>query len=154
MNKIIKYPSPTTPGLKVTFNNYVIELICLNTDKKLCPRFWKFANKYWQAKYRREIKGVHNLLKSFESLEDPLLQRTIIYIVRKLDIRSMLAAKTVNRVTKAVKISYTQALSNRKQMASDTKPHKSVNSAEFVDVGNETRLAKIKAIRDGKKADC
>lgn len=149
-----KYKSPTTPKLDVTFNNYLIELICLNMDRNLCPRFWKFGNKYWQAKYGREIKGVHNLLKNFESLEDPLLQRTIIDAVRKLDIRSMLATKTVNRVAKAVKINYEQELNKRKQMALDTKPHESVSSSEFVDVGNETRLAKIKAIKDGKKADC
>jgi len=123
-------------------------------DRKLCARFWKFGNKYWQAKYRREIKGVHNLLKNFESLEDPLLQRTIIDTVRKLDIRSMLATKTVKRVARTVKISYEQELNKRKQMVSHAKPHASVSNSEFVDVGNETRLAKIKAIRDGKKADC
>ncbi len=149
-----QYPSPTTSGLFVTFNNYIIELICLNMDKKLCPRFWKFANKYWQAKYRREIKGVHNLLKNFEFLDNPLLQRTIIDVVRKLDIKSMLAKKTVDRVTKAVKISYEQALYKPKQMASHTKPQESVSSSEFVGVGNKTKMAKIKAIRDGKKANC
>lgn len=149
-----KYPSPTTAGLEVTFNNYIIELICLNTDRKLCARFWKYANKYWQAKYRREIKGVHNLLKSFDSIEDPLLQRTIIDIVRKLDIRSMLATKTVTKVVKAVRVRYTQELDNRKRIASDAKIHQPVMSSEFVDVGNKTKLAKIKVIRNGKKADC
>lgn len=149
-----KYPSPTTPNLEVTFNNYIIELICLNMDRKLCARFWKYGNKYWQAKYRREIKGVHNLLKNFESLEDVLLQRTIIDTVRRLDIRSILATKTVNKVAKAVKISYEQELNKRKEMALHAKPHEPVSSSEFVDVGNKTKLAKIKAIRDGKKADC
>lgn len=123
-------------------------------DKKLCPRFWKYGNKYWQAKYRREVKGVHNLLKNFESLEDPLLQRTIIDTVRKLDIRSMLAIKTVNRVVKAVKINYEQELNKRKQMVSYTEPHEPVSSSEFVDVGNQTKLAKIRAIKNGKKTDC
>jgi len=123
-------------------------------DRKLCARFWKFGNKYWQAKYGREIKGVHNLLKNFESLEDPLLQRTIIDTVRKLDIRSMSATKTVSRVARAVKINYEQELNKRRQMVSQVRPHEPVNSSEFVDVGNETRLAKIKAIRNGKKADC
>ncbi len=149
-----KYKSPTTPGLEVTFSNYLIESICLNTDRKLCPRFWKYATKYWVAKYRREIKGVHNLLKNFESLEDPLLQRTIVDTISKLDIRSMLATKTVNRVVKAVKVNYEQELNKRKQMALDTKPHKPVSSSEFVDVGSGPKLAKIKAMKDGKKADC
>ena len=149
-----KYPSPTTVGLSVTFNNYLIELLCLNMDRKLCARFWKYGGKYWVAKYRREIKGVHNLLKNFESLEDTLLQRTIIGTIRKLDIKSMLAAKTVNKVVKAVKINYEQELSKRKQMVSNTKPHESISSSEFVDTGRETRLAKIKAIQHGKESDC
>jgi len=149
-----KFPSPTTQGLKVTFNNYLIELICLNMDRKLCARFWKYGNKYWKAKYRREIKGVHNLLKNFESLEDALLRCVMINVLVALDIRSLSARKTVDKVVKAVKINYQQALDKRKEIISRTKPHEQVSSSEFVDVGNETRLAKIKAIRDGKKADC
>lgn len=144
-----KYLSPTTSGLKITFRNYLIELICLNMDSKLCARFWKYGNKYWQAKYRREIKGVHNFLKNFESLEDTLLQRTIIDTIRKLDIKSMLAIKTVKRVVKAVKINYELGFNKRKQMALNVKPHEPVRSLEFVDVGNETKLAKIKAIQNG-----
>lgn len=149
-----KYKSPTTPGLEVTFNNYVIEIVCLNLDPKLIPRFWKNGNKYWQAKYRREIKGVHNLLKNFESLEDVVLQRTIVDTVRKLNIQSMLAVKTVSKVVKAVKINYEQELNRRKQMALNTRSHKPVSSSEFVNVGNQTKLAKIRAMKYGQKTDC
>lgn len=149
-----KYKSPTTPNLEVTFNNYLIELICLNMNNKLRPYFWKTAGKYWKGKYAREIKGIYNLLKNFESLEDVLLQRTIIDTIRRLDIRSMLATKTVSKVVKAVKINYEQELNKRKQMSLDIRPHKSISSSEFVDVGNKTKLAKIKAIRNGKETDC
>ena len=91
------FQSPTTPGLMVTFENYLIELICLNMDNKLEPRFWR-DEKYWKKKYGREVRGVFNLKCKFESVEDPILRLSIISIIKKMRIKSLCAHKTVDRV--------------------------------------------------------
>ena len=142
-----KYPSPTTPGLEVTFSNYVIELICLNMNAKLCPRFWKYGDKYWHNKYRREIKGVSNLLKKFEFLDNPLLQKTIV-----LDIKSLLIKKTFIKAEKAIRKYYNQALVDNKKLEAqpDYQIISSNKNAKFVDVSSKTKLGKLREICNGK----
>ncbi len=38
------YASPTTPGLHIAFRDFIIELVCLNVNPKIGPRFWSDKN--------------------------------------------------------------------------------------------------------------
>lgn len=98
------FDSPTTPGLKIDFKNYLIELVCINCDKKLTLRFWK-SNVYWAKKYPREIKGVSNLSKLL-NFEDVLIQKLLIGIIKDSWIKSLSAKKTLNTIVKKLNIIY------------------------------------------------
>ncbi len=146
-----KHPflSPTTPGLYITFRAYLIELICLNVNKKIGPRFWRDM-KYWNSKFRREIKGVSNLGKDLD-LADTLIQTAIISVIKNHNIKSLTAKKTVQRTVKLTNRQIMQIKEQRQLLIS--KPHSDVvdskKNALFVDTGDINKLAKIKAIENG-----
>jgi hypothetical protein len=116
------FDSPTTPGLRIDFPNYLIELVCLNCDRKLTSRFWK-SSIYWTNKYKREIKGVHNLrnmLESFACLlnfDNPLAQTVLIDIIKRTCIKSLSAKKTVTKIVGKLKVEYEKERQRRLLMA-------------------------------------
>jgi len=152
------YKSPTTPALSVTFINYVIELVCLNVNRSLAPRFWKDP-KYWGPKYRREIKGMHNLKERLGNFDDPALRTAIINSVRQLNIKSLSAKKTINRLTKTVQKEHENMIRRREQFAARAQPQiqdlaeHAKHNAEFVDVQKQTKLTKLREIEDRGKTE-
>jgi hypothetical protein len=57
------YSSPTTPGLKVSFQSYIIERLCLNIFPRLEPYFWRDKTR-WGHKFIMELRGVNTALKA------------------------------------------------------------------------------------------
>jgi len=142
------FDSPTTPGLKIDFKNYLIELVCLNMDRKLSARFWK-SNNYWAKKYPREIKGVSNLGKLID-FNDTLVQKLLIGIIKDSWIKSLSAKKTLSTIIKKLNILYEKEIEKRK--ISDEKIVMSIFSPEenarYVDGGNKNKLTLIKELEN------
>lgn len=143
------YASPTTPGLYITFRDYIIELVCLNVDRKLGPRFWSEQG-YWAPKYRREIRGVSNLGKLL-NFTDTLVQTALVQIIKEYRIKALVAKKTVAKVTyltcrKIKDITAQRAVLSNKLpiVAIDSK-----KNSTFVDVGEKSTLAKIREAENG-----
>lgn len=143
------YASPTTPGLYVTFRAYLIELICLNVNKKLGPRFWS-DKKYWGLKFRREVKGVDNVLKQLKAM-NTLTQTAFIQIVQEHNIKSLTHKATVKKVVR--NILQREVDLDQQRTALRTKlPRQEIDSkrnATFVDNGEQSTLAKIREVENG-----
>lgn len=141
--------SPTTPGLKVPFRKYVIELVCLNVNPRIGPRFWQ-DQKYWGPKYRREIKGIYNLKLRFGDLDNPILQNCIVGIVRDLRIKSLSATKTIDKLERISRKRYRDKLVELKQLKKrlPSKIEYIPSDDDFVDAGDKTKLSKIKDLKD------
>lgn len=156
------FDSPTTPGLKIDFKNYLIELVCINCDKRISSRFWK-SNEYWSSKYKREIKGVHNLIKSFDApiTEDtkvnvvensPFAQKILIQVIKNLNIKSLSAKKTIEKIIKDYKKIFEKEYNHRLSTANE----KTINSeivngkenARYIDSGNKNKLSILKDIEE------
>ena len=140
------YLSPTTPGLYVTFRNYVIELVCLNANNKIGPRFWQ-DTKYWGPKYKREIRGVSNLAKEL-NFDDTLMQNALIQIVNEYNIKALVAKKIMERIVRLTKIRIQKLTEQRKSLI---KPQNSENidvkeNSRFINTGIKNTLHKIKEI--------
>jgi len=149
------YSSPTTPGLMVFFRDYVIEQVCLNVNRKIGPRFWK-DGKYWAPKYKREIRGMSNLKKRFGNFDDVLLRSAIIDVVKELNIKSLSATKTINKIERAVKKKYEQKKQHRENLARAKPTVVSIDGFEnfaFPDLGAKSKLAKLKEIEEREKED-
>lgn len=99
------YESITTPGLKITFGQLVVELVCLNMDPKLPARFWRDAS-YWRQKFSREMCGFNKFSKLYADIDNPLRQKAIIAAIRQLHNQSLLPAKTLDRLDKLVAIEF------------------------------------------------
>ena len=143
------YASPTTPGLYVTFRAYLIELICLNVNKSIGPRFWS-DQKYWGPKFRREVKGIDNVIQQLGS-EDTLFQTAFVQIVREHNIKSLMYKTTVKRVVKNVLQRKADLEQQRVNLQSKPAPQKIdvKKNATFVDTGEKGVLAKIRETENG-----
>lgn len=146
-----KYPyaSPTTPGLYVTFRAYIIELICLNVNKKIGPRFWS-DTKYWGPKFRREVKGVANVLQQL-GVEDTITQTAFVQIVREHNIKSLTYKTTAKRVVKNV-LGRKNKLEKQRRELRDKPQLQEIDAQKnstFVDTGNKGILAKIREAENG-----
>lgn len=143
------YASPTTPGLYVTFRNRIIEMVCLNVNPKIGPRFWSDP-KYWGPKYRREIRGVSNLGKELD-FTDVLTQTALIKIIAKYNIKALVAKKTVARVVKLTRQYRKELLGQRESLAKKEQPIAidSKKNSTFVDTGEKSVLAKIRDVENG-----
>lgn len=143
------YLSPTTPGLYVTFRSYVIELICLNVDKKIGPRFWS-DKKYWGPKFRREVKGVDNVLKEVGD-EEFLTQTAFIQIIEQHNIKSLSYKTTVGKVVKYVTIRKTDLRAQRAKLRTKSLQQEVdvKKNSTFVDTGEKNPLAKIREVESG-----
>ena len=143
------YASPTTPGLYVTFRAYVIELICLNVNKKIGPRFWS-DHKYWGPKFRREVKGVDNVLKTLGS-EDSITQTAFVQIIKLHNIKSLSYKTTVRKVVRYIATRKTDLKEQRIKLQKKL-PNKEVDvrkNSTFVDTGKDGVLARIREIENG-----
>ena len=156
------FDSPTTPGLKIDFKNFIIELVCINCDKRLGPRFWR-SNEYWSSKYKREIKGVHNLIRSFDAPIDkdtkvntvensPFAQKILIQIIKNLNIKSLSAKKTIQKIIgnhkKIFSTEYDHRLSMANEKAIDSEIINSKENARYVDSGSKNKLSILKDIEN------
>jgi len=143
------YASPTTPGLYVTFRNYVIELVCLNTNPKIGPRFWSNQG-YWAPKYKREIRGVSNLSKSLD-FTDTLIQTALIQIIKEYRIKALVATKTVNRIVKLTNRRVEHLNEQRIMLAQKPQPAKidTQKNSTFIDTGGKNTLAKLREAENG-----
>jgi len=141
----MKYKSPTTPGLEIAFNHYLIELVCLNMNPKLGPRFWLDVEPYdWGSKYRREIKGAHNLLKKIDTPKDPMVCNAIIEIIQQYKIKSLLAKKTIEKI---IKLTAKRLAVNKQKIIQNQPPRISVeNNKKFIDTGPKTDLGKLREL--------
>lgn len=148
-----KFRSPTTPGLLITFKNYIIELVCLNLNSKLDPYFWKGAQ-YWKDKYGREIKGIFNLMKLVND-DSKIAQTAMINVIKKLNIKSLSAKKTLYKIQNAV-VKEKKALILKRQEEPDgvgvveLKAYMEKNS-KFIDVGKQTKLDKLRKLENSGK---
>jgi hypothetical protein len=146
--------SPTTPGLKIDYNNYIIELVCLNVNRKLGPKFWS-SSQYWKQKYVREIKGIHNLgnlLKDEFDLSIPVNQVLLSEIIKNNSIKCLLAKKTLERIKKLMKKTFDlkqNQYSNYKvvEEVQDAKGYMDKNS-RFVQTGPLNKLQKLKRLEN------
>ncbi len=149
-----KHPfvSPTTPGLYITLQAYIIELVCLNVNKKIGPRFWS-DTRYWSPKFRRETKGVFNVGQLID-MTDTLTQTALIQIIKEYNIKSLTSKTTVAKVVKHTR-KRKIALEEQRTSLSEQKPQQEIDSKKnstFVDVGNKGKLAKIRESEDNTNA--
>lgn len=146
-----KYPyaSPTTPGLYVTFRAYVIELICLNVNKKIGPRFWS-DKKFWGPKFRREVKGIDNVIQRLHPI-NTVSQTALIQIIQEHNIKSLTYKTTVDKVVKSVQQRKTDLDKQRDKLRG--KPPQPIIDTEknstFVDTKPKNTLAKIREVENG-----
>lgn len=143
------YASPTTPGLYVTFRAYVIELICYNVNKKIGPRFWSDP-KYWGPKFRREIKGVDNVLKQLKSVS-AITETSFVQIIREHNIKSLTYKSTVRRVVSNIHKRETELERQRTKLVAKPSQQKVdvVKNSTFVDTGEKGILAKVREAENG-----
>jgi len=146
-----KYPyaSPTTPGLYITFRDYIIELVCLNTNPKIGPRFWSDQG-YWAPKYKREIRGVANLGKELD-LSDTLTQTALVQVIKEYRVKALVAKKTKDKVVRWTRGRLASLKKHRASLATKRPqaPIDSKKNATFVDTGEKTRLAKVREAENG-----
>ena len=145
------YASPTTPGLYVSFRDYIIELVCLNVNPKIGQRFWSDKT-YWSPKYRREIKGVSNLGMELD-LTDTLTQTALVKIILEHNIKALVAKKILARVVRLTKCKI-KDLSKQRALLSEKQQPVIIDikkNSTFVDTGQKGRLAKIREEENGKK---
>jgi len=145
------YESPTTPNLYVTVGDYIIELVCLNTNKKIGARFWS-DKKYWGPKYRREVRGIANLKKELD-LTDPIIQRALIEIIKTHNIKALVSNKTVAKVVKLT-VSLAEDMKDKRLALSKTDTYIEIDeqkNSTFVTQKQKNRLSKIREIEHGKK---
>lgn len=147
------YASPTTPGLYVTFRAYIIELICLNINAKIGPRFWS-DQKYWGPKFRREVKGVDNVLRELDVV-DAVTQTAFVQIIRDFNIKSLTQKTTARRVVKNIKQRKTdlnvQRAKLQEKLSQQEQEIDTKKNSTFVDTGDQGILAKIRKIEGGQK---
>lgn len=148
MDKI--YKSPTTPGLDVNLRDYIIELICLNVDKRLGPRFWR-NNLYWSNKYKREIKGFSNLKNIFTlPIEDPFVQRILIEVIKKTNIKSLSAKATIQKILSNFNKLYKQETIKRSEVVIiETKEVDNSKNAKFIEGRKKNKISSIRQIENG-----
>lgn len=146
-----KYPyaSLTTPGLYVTFRDFIIEMVCLNVNPKIGPRFWS-DKKYWGPKYGREIRGMSNLRKELD-LENILVRSALIQVVKNNYIKALVAKKTITRVVRLTKKCYQELLDQRESLSKKEPPAiiDSKKNSTFVDTGKKNVLAKVRDAENG-----
>lgn len=143
------YPSPTTPGLYVAFRDYVIELVCLNTNPKIGPRFWSDKG-YWAPKYKREIRGVSNLSKELD-FDNILTQTAIIQIIKEYRVKALIAKKTKDKVVRLVR-RHIDDLEKQRTSLKNKPQHLPIDikkNSTFIDTGTKSILAKIKEAENG-----
>lgn len=143
------YASPSTPGLYVTFRNYIIELVCLNINPKIGPRFWSDP-KYWGSKYKREVRGISNLGKELD-LSDVLTQTALVQIIKEHSIKALVAKKTIIKIVRLTHHRVAQ-LKNKREIliAKESQPIiDEKKNATFVDTGEKSTLTKIKELENG-----
>lgn len=143
------YASPTTPGLYVALRDYIIELVCLNTNPKIGPRFWSDQG-YWAPKYRREVRGVANLGAELD-LTDTLTQTALVQIIKEYRIKALVAKKTKDRVVRLTRRRKQQLAEQRASLAKTqpTTPIDMKKNSTFVDTGAKSTLAKIREAENG-----
>jgi len=143
------YASPTTPGLYITFRAYIIELICSNVNKKIGPRFWSDP-KYWGPKFRREVKGVDNVLKQLEDVT-AITETAFVQIIREHNIKSLTYKSTVRRVVSNIRKRETELELQRTKLIAKPPQQKIdvVKNSTFVDTGEKGVLAKIREVENG-----
>lgn len=143
------YASPTTPGLYITFRAYIIELVCLNVNKSIGPRFWS-DKKYWGPKFRREVKGVSNVLQQIEEA-DILTQTAFVQIIKEHNVKSLTYKTTVKRIIGDID----KRIIHLKQQRVDfstKEPEPEIDAKKnstFVDTGEKGVLARIREAENG-----
>jgi len=143
------YASPTTPGLYIAFRDFIIELVCLNVNQKIGPRFWS-DKKYWGPKYGREIRGLSNLGRELD-LGNTLVRIALIKVIKTNYIKALISKKTVARVVRLTHKCHQELISQRESLSKKKQPATidSKKNATFVDTGRKNVLAKIRDAENG-----
>jgi len=146
-----KLDSPTTPGMMVTPRNYCIELICLNVNRSLPPKFW-LDNKYWGPKFKREVGGISRLGKKLANtdldLGTPFNMTILASVIQAYCVKSLTANRTMDKVITWMKKKSASIQSQRSVIVSQAAPvsFDITENMRIVDVGESTPLSKIKKI--------
>lgn len=145
------FDSPTTPGIKIDFRNYLVELICLNVNKNIGPRFWR-DKKYWSQKYVREIKGVYNLSQSLGGFDDQFISKAIIHVIKKHNIKSLLKKITIQKLAKYIPKLAAKIKKQYKTLAVSQETREIVGpNFSFRKSDSKGRLSKVKDAENDKK---
>jgi hypothetical protein len=152
MSEEATYPSPTTPGMAVPFRSYVVELVCLNMNRCLGPRFWA-DHGYWAKKYARECRGYAKFAKLHaEKLSEPLYQKAVIAAVHWVQPGTLLTESNLTRLDKQIAVQYESLVQQHVALASSMGPavvdHEQYmqRNTKLVNVGEESRFGKIARI--------
>lgn len=94
------YESPTTPGLKINFSNYVCELIFLNRGKPLPPKFWQLPE--WKKQYAFTIRGFFMFAKFHDHINDPEFQQIVIEAIKETKCASLLKRGHLEALERAI----------------------------------------------------
>jgi len=148
------YQSPTTPGLYVDFRNYIIELVCKNTNPRIGPRFWNM-NDYWRKKYSRETRGIKQLSESLD-FNIPAIKAALIEIILERRIKALVRKDTITLVIKQVKKKLDNTIRQRQEMADKAQlpiiaDDYQQRNARLVDTGTRDTFAKLREIEHGQK---
>lgn len=145
------YASPTTPGLMVTFTNFLVELVCLNKQRRLPARFWKLPD--WHKRYANEIRGVLRWAKLHEDeLENPLYRKAVIAAMRWVQPLTMMSNRNHEKLDRRTAKEYRQLLEARDQMAAKAPPpvespdKYARDNSKVVVTGERTQLSLIQEI--------
>jgi len=151
-----EYSSPTTPGLQISFHDLIVEMVCLNMEPKLGPRFWSGRNKqYWGPKYAREIsRGITRMVDFFGDIDlDTQLHRVaLIKSVELSGVKTLLNEKSLNKLQRRFYVEKKKMgamVAQNKGESKDTKIVDNKINSTFVDPPQRSRLGKIREIESG-----
>jgi hypothetical protein len=148
------FESPTTKGLYVTIQAYIIELICLNMNNKLGPRFWR--EDYWRKKFTREVRGVKLLLDELSGATNPIFQKALFKAIKKIGCQSFLRGNTRTKIIKYTKGIYWDLKEERQRMVNNASTVKvsqdyMKHNAVLVTPPANNKLDKLRSIENGKE---
>jgi hypothetical protein len=146
------YDSPTTPGLRVTFQAYVVELVCLNMDRRLGAYFWR--KEPWKSKFGRECIGFNKLVRLHEGVDNSLLNRAVVYAIKTTQVKTMLSPAALKRIDKSLKSELQRITTERETLRATVAPeitdvaaYMKANTGVYVISGNSL-VTRLKAVED------